>query len=364
MALLVPNIGELDSLRYLINQSNHVADREDNAPRDLVLKLFSSDTTPAENDVPSQSAYYEPYQNDGSFGYGSAIETGYPTCINNRTEARYDYDSQYGILLNGSRWKITQSSGDTKAEYPEQTFTFTAAAGNVYGYYIARANNMPLALQGVLDGANASAGTTITKGEAGAAGTKDCIGLINTNFITVPTVANSASFGGVDNLTIGMVVGGNAAVQVGTKIIGIERTVIDGTTQTINPNQSPPVYDSPYNGHRVYLSLPLIANIQDATDPTVEFSFSKVTTDVAHQLQPGDVIYIARGTGNTTTTANTYTVFSVPTSTTFNTTPALDGTGDLTLYSAIMYAERFTNGPYEIQNNGDQIKITLNISLD
>jgi hypothetical protein len=29
-----------------------------------------------------------------------------------------------------------------------------------------------------------------------------------------------------------------------------------------------------------------------------------------------------------------------------------------------MYAERFTNGPYTIQNNGDQIKITLNVALD
>jgi ribose/xylose/arabinose/galactoside ABC-type transport system permease subunit len=29
-----------------------------------------------------------------------------------------------------------------------------------------------------------------------------------------------------------------------------------------------------------------------------------------------------------------------------------------------MFAERFTNGPYNIQNNGDQIKVTLNISLD
>jgi hypothetical protein len=29
-----------------------------------------------------------------------------------------------------------------------------------------------------------------------------------------------------------------------------------------------------------------------------------------------------------------------------------------------MYAERFTNGPYAIQNNGDQIKITLNVALD
>lgn len=147
MALLVPNIGELDSLRYLINQSNHVADREDNAPRDLVLKLFSSNTTPAEADVPSGSAYYEPYKADGSFGYGAAAVTGYPTCVNNRTEARYDYDSQYGILLNGSRWQITQSGGTTTATYPEQTFTFTGAAGNVYGYYITRANNMPVAIQ-------------------------------------------------------------------------------------------------------------------------------------------------------------------------------------------------------------------------
>jgi len=359
MALLVPNIGELDSLRYLINQSNHVADREDNAPRDLVLKLFSSDTTPAENDVPTQAAYYEPYQNDGSFGYGSAIETGYPTCVNNRTEARYDYDSQYGILLNGSRWGITQSGGTTTATYPEQTFTFTGAAGNVYGYYITRANNMPLALQGVLDGATASAGTTITKGEAGAAGTKDCIGLINTNFITVPTTANSASFGGVDDLTIGMIAGGNAAIPANTKVIGIERTT---TT------------DSPYNGHRVYLSANLTANIQDATDPTVEFSFGKVVTDTAHQLQPGDVIYVAGGTSTTggTVAANTYTVYKVNSSTEFTTTPALltsggtafTGNSDVTLYSAIMYAERFTNGPYEIQNNGDQIKITLNISLD
>jgi hypothetical protein len=28
-----------------------------------------------------------------------------------------------------------------------------------------------------------------------------------------------------------------------------------------------------------------------------------------------------------------------------------------------MFLEKFTNGPYYIQNNGDQIKITLNVSL-
>lgn len=30
----------------------------------------------------------------------------------------------------------------------------------------------------------------------------------------------------------------------------------------------------------------------------------------------------------------------------------------------IKYAERFTNGPYNIQNNGDQIKITPNFTFD
>ena len=37
---------------------------------------------------------------------------------------------------------------------------------------------------------------------------------------------------------------------------------------------------------------------------------------------------------------------------------------DATLYSSIFFAEKFTNGPYSIQNSGDQIKVTLNVSLD
>jgi hypothetical protein len=88
------------------------------------------------------------------------------------------------------------------------------------------------------------------------------------------------------------------------------------------------------------------------------------TGSTGHGLVPGDVIYIAAGTGNTTTTSSTYAVFETPDSTTFITTPALNGTGASTLYSSIFFAERFTNGPYNIQNNGDQIKVTLNISLD
>ena len=86
-------------------------------------------------------------------------------------------------------------------------------------------------------------------------------------------------------------------------------------------------------------------------------------TNVVHGLNPGDVIYIAQGSTSTISAAH-YTVHTVPTTSTFTTTPALSGTGDATLYSSIFFAEQFTNGPYAIQNNGDQIKVTLNVSLD
>lgn len=331
----------MESLRYLVNQNNFVLDREDNAPRDLILKLYTSDTTPAEADVPSTTAYFEPYADGNTNGYGTASNTGYDTCVNNRTEARYDYTDQYGILLNGGQWKINQDATAnvvTTATYPEQTFTFTGAAGNVYGYYIVRANNMPVAVHGVVDAASGAAATTITKGDA----TNVCIGVIGNDYITLPNVANV-----MDNITIGMTVGGNSAVPGSTLVGGIDRAT-----------------------RRVYLvdgsnvAVALTDNIQGATDPSITLDYTVATATSAHGLQPGDVIYIARGTSNTTTTANTYTIFSTPSTTQFTTTPALDGTGNLTLYSSIMFAERFTNGPYPIQNNGDQIKVTLNISLD
>ena len=123
-------------------------------------------------------------------------------------------------------------------------------------------------------------------------------------------------------------------------------------------------------GPRVYLNNNLTANVGTASsNDKVDFNFSVMTTDpggtaVAHKLNPGDVIYIAQGTSNGPTTAGHYTVFETPTNSTFTTTPALAGAGDATLYSSIFFAEQFTNGPYQIQNSGDQIKVTLNVSLD
>ena len=114
----------------------------------------------------------------------------------------------------------------------------------------------------------------------------------------------------------------------------------------------------------VHINNAIIETISDnANNGEVQFDFSKCTA-TAHALNVGDTIYIAQGTGNNTTTATTYTVFETPDANTFTTTPALDGTGSVTLYSAIFFAERFTNGPYAIQNAGDQIKVTLNVSLD
>ena len=73
MALLVPNIGELESLRYLVAQNNHTPGLADQSPRNLVLKLFTSNTTPAESDVPSATTYYEPYGVGNTNGYGYVI---------------------------------------------------------------------------------------------------------------------------------------------------------------------------------------------------------------------------------------------------------------------------------------------------
>lgn len=335
MALLVPNIGELESLRYLVANNNHVPTLGDQSPRNLVLKLFTSNTTPAESDVPSPTAYFEPYGVGNTNAYGYAPTTGYPFCVNNRTDQAYT--QQTGILLNGSRWTIAQVGSGTTATYPEQTFTFTGDAGDVYGYYVTRANNMPTNVQGVVHAAGVGVGTTVTLGN----NSDPVIGVIGNSYITIDPNQS------VDNITLGMIAGGNAGIVTGTKVVGVDRAL-----------------------KVIYLDQALIDNIQLQTDADVTFSFGTVTMQ-NHGLVAGDIVYVAAGTANTTTASGTYTVFQVPNNDQFTTTPALNpvengaaGVGTATLYSSIMYAERFTNGPYTIQNNGDQIKITLNVALD
>ena len=479
MALLVTDQGEIDSLRTLLNATHEI-------PRNLVLKLYTGPSTaPSEQDVPSATKYFEPYNATNNSGYGSAPTTGYPLIINNRTEENQDFSQQYGILLNGNRWTIATTAaaqanttcsgtvgtyqivvdsnsdikkgdyvtatgipdntyvvdidganievsqkltatitagtacsfgrGRTTASYPEQIFTFTSAAGNVYGYYLARANNMPVTLQGVVDGGTVAAlGTSIEKAE--------CKGVIGNNYIELKddTVVSAISAGAQNGFVITVasgtgvvkgqkvsgtnipaetrvvgvatndiyldkpITGGNASGNATfTKNVAEELTVGQAVTKTGGGGQTGPdafpantvitgidlATKSGEQGPRVYLSNQLTDNIGTASsNDKVDFDYSVMTTDpsgsaVAHGLNPGDVIYIGQGT-TSTITAQHYTVHTVPTSSTFTTTPALSGTGDATIYSSIFFAEQFTNGPYAIQNNGDQIKVTLNVSLD
>ena len=472
MALLVTDQGEIDSLRTLLNATHTI-------PRNLVLKLYTSNTTPSEQDVPSSTTYFEPYNASNTSGYGSAPSTGYPQVENNRTEEDQDFDSGYGILLNGNRWTIATTTsavanttclgtagtyqitvdsevdikkgdyvtagaggiptntyvvdiqgkdlelsqqltaditaanpgvsdavsfgrGRTTASYPEKVFTFTSAAGSVYGYFLARANNMPVSIHGVVDAGAATAGTQIAK-----TGTKGVIGYDYINLLDVdltPTITAGAvgtfeiAVDSATNIAAGQRVSGTG-IAANTTVVGVSGTTVylskaltgaaSGTgtfkvnvaedltvgmivSQTATPNgiaANTTVTGIDYEtvsgeiGPRVYLSEVLVDNIQVSNgNDQVKFDFSKVTA-TGHQLNVGDVIYVAQGTTSTIGAAH-YTIFETPDANTFTTTPALQGTGDVTLYSSIFFAERFTNGPYAIQNNGDQIKVTLNVSLD
>jgi hypothetical protein len=102
MALLVPNNGEGDMLKAIVNHT---------AAENLVLKLFKSNTTPAEGDTAAT--------------YTEADFTGYSS-----------------KSLTGGSWTITEGA-PSNAAYAEQTFTSTAnqASQSVYGYYLVRATS-------------------------------------------------------------------------------------------------------------------------------------------------------------------------------------------------------------------------------
>ena len=273
---------------------------------------------------------------------------------------------------------------------------------------------MPVTLQGVVDGGTVAAGTTVVK--------EECKGVIGNSYIELKdsTVVSAISAGAQNGFVItvasgtgvvkGQVVTGTN-IPAETRVVGVatndiyldkpitggnasgnatfkkniaeELTVGQVVTKTGGAGQTGPdafpasttitgidlATKSGEQGPRVYLSNQLTDNIGTASsNDKVDFDFSIMTTDpsgsaVDHNLNVGDVIYIGQGTSSTITSQH-YTVHTVPTNSTFTTTPALSGTGDATLYSSIFFAEQFTNGPYAIQNNGDQIKVTLNVSLD
>lgn len=98
MTLLVPNASEVIIMENFLNKT---------APQDLRLKLYSSNTTPAEADLVA--------------AYTETVGGGYAD-----------------VALVAANWTVTPGN-PTSAAYPEHTFAFTGAAGNVYGYYVVQA---------------------------------------------------------------------------------------------------------------------------------------------------------------------------------------------------------------------------------
>ena len=101
MALLFPNNGEGDALQYLVNRAT---------PENLILRLYTSNTTPAEADVAGT------YTEATGFGY-------------------------VALTLTGASWGAPSEGAPSSIAYAQQTFTFTGALGNVYGYFLTRATS-------------------------------------------------------------------------------------------------------------------------------------------------------------------------------------------------------------------------------
>jgi len=106
MALLVPNNGEGDALQYFVNRA---------APENLVLKLYTNNVTPAEGDTAAS------YTEAAGFGYAA-------------------------ITLTGASWGAPSEGAPSSIAFAQQTFTFTGALGNVYGYFLVRASSGRIAL--------------------------------------------------------------------------------------------------------------------------------------------------------------------------------------------------------------------------
>ena len=96
MALVVVNNGEIVALSLLVNKVT--------TTENLVLRLYTNNITPGETDTAGT--------------YTEASGNGYAA-----------------ITLTGASWTVVAGS----ASYSQQTFTFTGALGDVYGYFLTRA---------------------------------------------------------------------------------------------------------------------------------------------------------------------------------------------------------------------------------
>lgn len=102
MAMVWPNVGEVEALKRLLYS--------DAGAEDLTLKLFKSNTTPAETDTAGT--------------YTEADFTGY--------SAETLTSSQ-----SGSTWEVPTTSGSTRSDYQTPLVWTCGATGNtIYGYFV------------------------------------------------------------------------------------------------------------------------------------------------------------------------------------------------------------------------------------
>jgi len=100
MALVVPNASEVIMLNYILNKD---------APENISILLYANNVIPDEN---STVATFTEVAN------GLGYTTG-------------------GQSLTPGSWSVI-SGNPSQAEHTEVTWTFTGAAGNIYGYYVTR----------------------------------------------------------------------------------------------------------------------------------------------------------------------------------------------------------------------------------
>lgn len=100
MPIVFANAGEVIALRNIVNNT---------APQNLVLKLYSNNKTPAKTDVAAD------YTEVSGFGYSS-------------------------VTLTPANFTFTAGDPSTAA-YPQITFTFSGAAGFIYGYFVVQATS-------------------------------------------------------------------------------------------------------------------------------------------------------------------------------------------------------------------------------
>ncbi|MEI7485802.1 MAG: hypothetical protein WCJ72_00090 [Chryseobacterium sp.] len=114
MSLLVPDVGEILMLQYLVNMLS-TDGTAGTANGQRLLRLFTNNLTPVE-----------------------------ATTLATVTEA-LGGTGYTPVTLVGSSWTTTQVGGTTTAVYSEQTFTFTTGV-TVYGYYVTSIYGTPALL--------------------------------------------------------------------------------------------------------------------------------------------------------------------------------------------------------------------------